>query len=63
MNPLSKTKPDRLTWLFIVFAVVFLSIIFRAAELQLANKDVLLRESKKTSERFSDQSLSPRRNF
>ncbi|MDR0549319.1 MAG: transpeptidase family protein [Deltaproteobacteria bacterium] len=54
MRPLSKTKQDRLTWLFFVFAVVFLSIIVRASEIQLVKRDILLRESKKSSERPFD---------
>ncbi|MDR2422027.1 MAG: transpeptidase family protein [Deltaproteobacteria bacterium] len=54
MRPLPKYQQDRLKWLLFVFAFVFLAIVVRAAEIQLIKRDSLLKESKKTSERFFD---------
>ncbi|MDR2141135.1 MAG: transpeptidase family protein [Deltaproteobacteria bacterium] len=51
MFPLSQNKQNRLKWVLFVFALVFLAVVTRAAEIQLIKRDMLLLESKKTSER------------
>ncbi|MDR1872300.1 MAG: transpeptidase family protein [Deltaproteobacteria bacterium] len=54
MRQLPQDKQDRLKWLLLVFVLVFFAQIVRAFEIQVVKRDILVEESRKTSERFYD---------
>jgi cell division protein FtsI (penicillin-binding protein 3) len=54
MRILPEIQRSRLTWIFGVYAIVFLAIIVRAVEIQLVKSDILVEKTKKISETWLD---------